>query len=147
MPAKYELVDLGGKLALYHISLTLQDRPAFVDCYYVSSIDAKLYTHILGHVPWFPSGTPFRGNGTVRNSWGGGMRIDCHDWVAVEIETAIPKPRDGREYTWKWCSWGKWEKDSFPRCENCGHYHDPAFIYCVDCGHCYRMGKKHVCGE
>lgn len=145
MPREWELINLDGKLALYHLTLVETDKPAYTAHYYTSTIPAEEYSHILGSVPWFPSGSPFLGMGTVRNGWGCELRIDCRDWESVRVETPIAKPRDGREHTWEWCSYSGWQKRYFDRCDNCGKYHDPSFIYCEECGHCYRMGKKHTC--
>lgn len=139
----YELVDLDGKLALYHMTLTATDRPALVSHYYTSTIPATQYTQLLGRVPWFPSGSPFQGSGAVRTDWGGEMRIICNDWTPVQVDTPIAKPHDGREYSWRWASWGKWEKSYYDKCADCGRYHNPTLPYCDKCGWCHKGKCKH----
>lgn len=137
----YELVNLDGKLALYSMTLRDRERPVIVAHYYTSNIPVDRCEHILGKVPWWPSGSPFQGLGKVRNEWGGEVTIDCHDWQLVTVETPVQRPRNGQLYGWEFLS-GRWTKRYFDRCPDCGKYHDPEFTLCDNCGKCHRPGAK-----
>jgi hypothetical protein len=100
---------------------------------------------------------------------------DWDTWDLVVIEEDCPKPRDGKEFTWRWdkdsASYQNrlhpertgWVKENHPRCRNCHEtsydngkgkyvrwspYHSPDLIVAEECGWCHRGGvcdKRGVC--
>jgi hypothetical protein len=139
MPHQYELIEHDGKLAIYHLTLTEKNKPAYSDYIWLSDIPAKQYRDIIGRIVWFPNGI---GIGQVSNGFGGNMRIDATGWQTVKVEREIPRPRNGKEYGWKWGGFGEWVKDYFQRCDECGKYHDPEFTFCELCETCHKPGAK-----
>lgn len=130
----YELVDLNGKLAIYLGTSISRDVPERTTDYYVSPCSAREFEDVLGKVPWengrnWPRGVIFPTEVGQRkvyvNPWnedGSGL---AEGWTTARITTEIKKPRDGKEYTYKW-ERGEWVKEWFPRCEECLKYHSQA---------------------
>ncbi len=135
-----ELCEYEGKLALHLGTRQDIDNPVVTTTYLVSNIPARDWQHLLGTVPFFPNGIGYAGWVHPAGSWTDTI-IDVHDWQVVEVTTPIPKPRDGKEYTWTYSLY-KWRKDWFPKCPECREWHNPAFTYCENCGHCHKPGAR-----
>jgi hypothetical protein len=154
--SEYKIVDLNGKLAVLAHSWRDRSRPVELQRYWVfeqeSTADGR-HSDIIGRSVDFASGQM---HGTIYMSSGSYRRIDLTGCPCVDVEIPIPKPRDGKEYTWEWVShafkeYGPgWQKKDFPKCESCCKYHDPVFVYCELCGMCHREGaecKPATCWE
>lgn len=136
-----EAVD--GKLALYSGGRAQEDRPVVVHTYHVSDIPASQWPEVVG----CPVGS-WRGNvGTCHVGHGRTLTVDTTGWRPVTCEVPVPKPRDGREYTWVWRGGftPAWGKDWFRRCGACDRYHNPDYTHCPECGKPHREGGKHGC--
>jgi len=143
MSSEWEVTDYDGKLA---ICLRLQvdwREPKTTQFHLVSNIKASEYAHLVGRDVYFSNGVDV---GRIYRTGGGDPIIcDVRGWERITKETPIAAPRNGREYGWVWGS-ARWNKDYFPRCDACYHYHDPSFAYCDNCGHCHKHGKKCKAG-
>lgn len=126
-----ELVDLDGKLAIHLGTSPERDTPRLVATYYVSDYraDDPFVANLIGKIVHGHNA----GYGYAIRPDGTDITVDYRQWTSITISTPVPKPRDGREYTWKW-DIGEWRKDGFPRCDECREYHDPTRRHCDHCG-------------
>lgn len=142
MAGRFEIVDRGGKLAIRTFDYVYPDRPAVREDYYVSSARAEDYSGLLGKMP-VDSGRNWV-YGQVRTDTGHYIYITPYNaagelaegWSVQSDERPIPKPRDGRQYTWVY-ERGEWRKQDYPRCAQCRHYHRPDWPYHEECDLCH----------
>ncbi len=147
-----ELFIKDGKLARYIGCKPSKDRPEVELIYQQTTIrlescgeDDPVIARIIGQVLQSE-------NGEVYSGYGGYTRVDVRGAKLTKVTVPVLKPRDGKEYTWRWTGQdpystaklyrGYWIKEDFPRCSDCGRYHDPYFTYCEDCNRCHKAGGK-----
>lgn len=135
-----ELFDANGKLAMSCGHSMSWDKPETTHTYYRSDISTTERSNLIGKIVNMFTGRYTRG--TVHTDFGQQLVVDCTDWVCHSDATPIAKPKNGKEYGWRWGS-GQWQKEYFPMCSECRHYHDPELPYCDDCGHCHKGKCKH----
>ena len=74
------------------------------------------------------------------------MWIETAEWSAKEVQLPIPKPRDGKTYTWRWSAGitRAWVKDYFDLCYDCRKEHDPKLSHCPWCGKAVSDTTTHL---
>ncbi len=143
IPRDGELVDYDGCLALFLGASAERDEPYYKETLFVSNIPAFQYEQFIGARPQFPNGMGHPGYLYTPGSFGGHTTIlDLNDWKVTYRMRPIPKPRDGKEYTWKYELY-QWRQESFARCETCGRWHRPDWDYCETCYCCHAVGGLH----
>jgi hypothetical protein len=137
----FQLFDYNGYLAQSLGSRMGRDEPVQTFALRVSNIKAAEYPGILGMPPW-DNGRPFA-NGVVYMPNGRPILVNTESWPTVDVRIDVPKPRDGKTYTWRWAgNMGEWIKDSFPLCE-CRESHNPTLPHCGWCGKAQANMGKH----
>jgi hypothetical protein len=126
----FALCEIDGHLALCR-GFSISEEEPLRTIYYLRAQDIKAaeWPNILGcQVHFSPGdGQNYRGSIFVH---GRQIIVDANNWPEYTITETIPKPRDGKEYTWRWAgSFRQWEKDNYTKCAECGHYHNPRWVY------------------
>lgn len=142
MATRFEIVERHGNLAIRSFDHVYRERPVRREDYYVSKVKAEDYAGLLGKVP-VDSGRNWV-YGQVRTDTGHYLYISPFDaqgdlaegWAVESDEVPIPKPRDGKLYTWEYED-GQWRKRDYPRCSQCRHYHKPSLPYHEECDLCH----------
>ena len=130
-----ELIEHDGKLAQYRGSRGPHETPQRIDRVAVSQVIAAEMPGMIGQVPSSPFGNEW--SGTVRTPFGGEGLAITDDWKAIEVTVPIPKPRNGRRYTWLWSPvLRRWQRDYYDYCSDCGQQHNPAHTWDDDAGKC-----------
>lgn len=122
-----QLLDHEGWLAQFRGDRTREHEPVIERRLAVSTIPIGDWPGVEGAVPWspFPSW-----DGEVRTAAGSRVMVRANDWTEQTVLVRVPKPRDGKRYTWQWQSHADhgspgWAKDWFPLCSDCNDQHAP----------------------
>lgn len=102
-----QLIDYNGKLAISWGWMTNLDKPEENRVLNVGKVSADKYKDLLGvYVEWV--------NNMGVAHWNGRRYVfeveDADEWTKISETRPIKKPRDGKEYTWKWYM-GQWRKE------------------------------------
>ena len=129
-----ELFNFDGVLACYRYSCPDPKEPKLIAVVQVSRIRLA-----SDYVAESVVGAVMRGQSWERAEvYAGNGRYITVDLTGAEvrkIEVPVPKPRDGKTYTWVWVGndsargpyrKGAWQREDFPRCPECREYHNPA---------------------
>lgn len=144
-----EFMDFRGKLAQHRGDRIHQDGPRQSFYLAVSDLPSADWPNLIG------KRLPTRNGNDDNHGWSGhvfGLRgggyndytyVDTRGWELLEVIREIPKPRDGKTYTWRWSNslMCEWVKDYFHPCHACSDYHNPEIPSCGECGACHKPGK------
>ena len=140
------IFDNNGTLAQYRGDRMVKGEPQRVYRIATSSLKVEDYGFIVGQQISSQRGGMYGWDGQASRGggWSTYVEVVCHDWPTTEVYEDIPKPRDGKEYTWEWGRFGaeKWTQKEFPQCGECRKYHRPDYVYCESCYRCHRIGGK-----
>jgi hypothetical protein len=135
-----ELFDFQGKLAQFWGTSPTPDAPFKITTIRVSHIDSREWPDVIRQVPW--DAGQASGRGRVWLPGGREVYVDTDGWKLIKLRAAVPKPRDGLSYTWKWSSfWLEWRKSFFDGCSECRKLHAPDRSHCDNCGTSTRPGQ------
>lgn len=147
-PGRFEIVERHGNVAIRTWESVQQDTPVRVTEFYVCDAKAELWEGLIGKTPI--DGTRNWVYGMVRTAAGGHIYVTPFgddgnlkpDWHVETDEHPIPKPRDGRTYTWEYRN-AQWRKKEYPRCGQCMYWHKPELPFCEECCLCH--DPKRTC--
>lgn len=144
-----EFIDFRGHLAQCRGNRYLSDRPILEAYLAVSRLEPD--PRLIGR---------HTALGSSINGWTGGVYVGGglgYDWVTVAtdnwqrviVHQPVPKPRDGKHYTWRWDphsysrtkTAGGWVQQEFPFCHECQECHSPELPYCTNCGRHHKPGQ------
>lgn len=142
----HHLCVIDGHLAMNTGWYVSDDEPVIVHHFIVAEhirYDDDMEPFI-GQKVWFGTGNgSYRGLVRGHGRWNDST-VDLSKAVPVVIREPVKRPRNGKEYGWRWGgSYNQWVKEGFPKCAECSRYHDPEFVYCEveDCWRCHKPGK------
>lgn len=143
----HELCSIEGHLAL-NVGYRIPDDEPVIEHWFIVANHVKVDQFVegfLGKTLSMGASDGYCGTATREGAFNYTI-VDLRGSEDVVIREPQKRPRNGKEYTWKWIggygSRGPWVQAPFPKCQVCKHWHDPAFIECEQCGYCHKEGGK-----